>query len=83
MLGVTAAAAAIALFVAWLVLPTPAEIIALRTERDELVNNLAVLNQHGAREDLRQCGTGHLCVRVDMNVAPYGDHRDYFVIRGY
>lgn len=82
-LGVTAAAAAIALFVAWWVLPTPTEIAVLRTERDELASNVAVLNQHGARADFRRCGTGHLCVRVDIHAPRYGDHRDYFVIRGY
>jgi hypothetical protein len=82
-LGVTATAAAIALFVEWWVLPTPTEIAALRTERDALASNVAVLNQRGARADLRRCGTEHLCVRVDMNAPRYGDQRDYFVIRGY
>jgi hypothetical protein len=62
-LGVTAIAAAIALFVAWWVLPTPAEIAALRTERDALASNIAILNQRGARADFRRCGTGHLCVQ--------------------
>jgi hypothetical protein len=82
-IGLTAISAGMALFVAWWVLPTRAEIAALRTERDELASNVAVLNQHGARADLRRCGTGHLCVRVDMNAPRYGDQRDYFVIRSY
>ena len=82
-LGLTAISAGVALFVAWWVLPTRAEIAALRTERDELASNVAVLNQRGARADLRRCGTGHLCVRVDMNAPRYGDQRDYFVVRGY
>jgi len=81
-LGITAISAGIALFVAWWVLPTPAEIARLRTERDELASNLALLSHGGARADLRRCGTGHLCVRVDMNAPRYGDQRDYFVIRG-
>jgi len=82
-LGLTVISIAIALFVAWWVLPTRAEIAALRTQRDELASNVAVLNQRGARADLRLCGTGHLCVRVDVNAPRYGDQRDYFVIRGY
>ena len=82
-LGITAISAGIALFVAWWVLPTPAEIARLRTERDELASNLALLSHGGARADLRRCGTGHLCVRVDMNAPRYGDRRDYFVIRGH
>lgn len=61
-LAVTAAAAAIALFVAWWVLPTPAEIAALRTERDELASEIAFLKEHGAQVDLRGCGAGRLCV---------------------
>jgi hypothetical protein len=82
-LGVTAIAAAIALFVAWWVLPTPAEIAALRTERDALASNIAALNQRGARADFRRCGTGHLCVRVDLNAPRYGESSDYLVIKGY
>ncbi|TLY87838.1 MAG: hypothetical protein E6K35_03755 [Gammaproteobacteria bacterium] len=82
-LGATAIAAAIALFVAWRVLPTPAEITALRTERDTLASNIAALNQRGARADLRRCGTGHLCVRVDLKAPRYGESYDYLVISGY
>ena len=82
-LGVTAIAAVIALFVAWWVLPTPAEIAALRTERDVLASNIALLNQRGARADLRRCGTGHLCVRVDLEAPRYGESSDYLVLRGY
>jgi hypothetical protein len=82
-LGVTAISAAIALFVAWWVLPTPAEIARLRAERDELASNLAVLNQRGARADLRRCGTGRVCVRVDLSAPRYGQSSDYMVIKGY
>ncbi len=82
-LGLTATSAAIALFVAWWVLPTPREIARLRIERDELVSNIAVLNQRGARADLRRCGAGHLCVRVDLSAPRYGESSDYMIIRGY
>src|SRR5690349_8114715 len=48
-LGVTAIALGVALFVAWWLLPTPGEVAALRSERDALASNIAVLNQRGAR----------------------------------
>jgi hypothetical protein len=82
-LGVTAIAFGVSLFVAWWVLPTPAEIAALRTERDALASKIAVLNQRGARADLRRCGSGHLCIRVDLKAPRYGESSDYLVIRGY
>lgn len=82
-LGLTATSAAIALLVAWWVLPTPAEIARLRIERDELASNIAVLNQRGARADLRRCGAGRVCVRVDLSAPRYGESSDYMVIKGY
>jgi len=82
-ISLTAISTAIALVVAWWVLPTRAEIAALRAQRDALASNIAILNQRGARADLRQCGTGHLCVRVDTNAPRYGDQRDFFIIQGY
>ena len=82
-LGLTGTSAAIALFVAWWVLPTAAEIARLRTERDELASNIAVLNQRGARADLRRCGAGRVCVRVDLGAPRYGESSDYMVIKGY
>ena len=81
--GITAIAVAIALLVAWWVLPTPVEIAALRRERDELPSNVAVLDERGARADLRVCGAGRLCVRVDLKAPRYGEHFDYLVIKGY
>jgi hypothetical protein len=82
-LGLTVISVAIALFIAWWVLPTPAEIARLRTERDELTNNIAVLNQRGARADLRRCGARRVCVRVDLSAPRYGERSDYMVIKGY
>jgi hypothetical protein len=82
-LGVTAIALSVALFVAWWVLPAPSEIAALRTERDALARSVAALNQRGARADLRRCGTGRLCVRVDLSAPRFGDSSDYLVIKGY
>lgn len=74
---------AIALGVAWYVLPSRSDIEALRAERDQLADNAALLEQHGARADLRRCGGEHLCVRVDLTAPRFGEQRDYFVIRGY
>ena len=82
-LTLTVTAAAIALLVAWWVLPTPAEIARLRAERDELASNIAALNQRGARADLRRCGTERVCVRVDLTAPRYGESSDYLVIKGY
>jgi len=52
-LGITAIAAVTGLFVAWWILPTPAEIIALRNERDVLASNIANLKQRGACANLK------------------------------
>ena len=82
-LGLTATSAAIALFVAWWVLPTPAEIARLGAERNELASNIAMLNQRGARADMRRCGMGRVCVRVDFSAPRYGESSDYMVIKGY
>ena len=82
-LGLTVISIAIALFIAWWVLPTRAEIARLRSERDELVSNIAALNQRGARADLRRCGAGRVSVRVDLSAPRYGERSDYLVIKGY
>jgi hypothetical protein len=82
-IGLTAISAGIALFVVWWVLPSRGEIAALRTERDQLTSNIAVLDQRGARADLRRCGRRHLCVRADLTAPRYGDSSDYLVIKGY
>jgi hypothetical protein len=81
--GITAPAAAIALFVAWCVLPTQAQVNGLRTERDELASNIAALDHRGARADIRRCGAGRLCVRVDLKAPRYGEGSDYLIIKGY
>jgi hypothetical protein len=65
-------------------LPSAAEIVTLRSRRDELAANLAKLEQQGGRIDWRRCGNARrLCVRVDRQAPTYGDKADYFVIEGY
>jgi len=83
-IGLTLLCCAIPLCVSWWWLPSQSEIVALRSRRDELASNLARLEQHGARIDLRRCGgTDQLCVRVDRKAPVYGEAADYFVVKGY
>jgi hypothetical protein len=83
-IGVTTLCSAIPLGEAWWILPSPAEIAALRATRDELASTVAALERHGGRIDLRRCGSGNrLCVRVDRKAPPYGEAADYLVVHGY
>lgn len=79
MLLSTAAPLAIAL--GWL--PSPSQIARLTAERADLESNLALLREHGARAALSPCGDHHLCVRVDLKQARYGEQSDFLVIHGY
>ena len=82
--GVAAAlSAALPLALAWWLLPSRAEIAALRTSRDELSANLAQLSAGGARAQLRRCGADRrLCVRIDRAAPAFGERADYRVIQG-
>jgi hypothetical protein len=72
------------LAVARWVLPSAAEVSALRARRDELRLNVAKLEQLGGHIDWRRCGdTRRLCVRVDRKAPTYGEKADYYVIDGY
>jgi hypothetical protein len=69
---------------AWWLLPTSAEIIALRSRRDQLAEELTRLRRSGGLIDLRRCGSGQRwCVRVDRKAPVYGDESDYLVVKGY
>jgi len=64
--------------------PTRAELIRLRSERDSLKLQVAQLAQRGGRIDLRQCGRdGRLCARVERSAPRYGTDGDYYVLKGY
>jgi hypothetical protein len=66
------------------VLPSAAEISALRARRDQLAASVVRLEQQGGRVDWRHCGdAARLCVRVDRAAPPYGDKADYYVLKGY
>ena len=69
---------------AWWLLPTSAEISALRARRDQLAGDLATLQRNGGLIDLRRCGSGQRwCVRVDRKAPVYGDDSDFLVVKGY
>jgi hypothetical protein len=83
-LGVALLCALIPVVVARWVLPSTAELTALRFKRDEMNVNLQRLQQLGGRVDWRRCGeSGRLCVRVDRKAPTYGEKGDYFVVEGY
>jgi hypothetical protein len=83
-LGLALLCALIPVGVARWVLPSPAELAALRAKRDELNSNLQRLQQLGGRVEWRRCGeAGRLCVRVDRKAPTYGEKADYVVVEGY
>ena len=83
-LGIATLATAIPLgFACWL-LPSSAEVAALRVARDQLNTNIGLLDARGGRAALRRCGaTRRLCVRVDRGAPAYGDAGDYLIVKGY
>jgi len=83
-LGVAVLCTAIPGAIAHFMLPSAAEISALRVRRDELSSNVAQLEQRGGLVDWRRCGdAGRLCVRVDLKSTPYGANADYYVVKDY
>jgi hypothetical protein len=82
--GVTTLCSAIPLGLACWVIPSRAEIAALRSRHDELAAKIAALEDRGGRVDLRRCGeTARLCVRVDRKAPVYGEKSDYLILGGY
>jgi len=69
---------------AWWLLPSPAEVAALRASRDLLSADVARLRREGATVDLKHCGPEQrLCARVDRAAPRYGEAADYVVLKGY
>src|SRR5204863_4608 len=65
-------------------LPSHAEVAAVRATRSELSSNVALLIQQGGRVELRHCGAARrLCVHVDRGAPTYGEASDYLVVKGY
>jgi hypothetical protein len=82
--GTTMLCSAIPLVLACWIIPSRAEIAALRARHDELAIQIANLEKRGGRIDLRRCGDGaRLCVRVDRKAPIYGEQSDYLIVRGY
>jgi hypothetical protein len=82
--GVTALSAAIPVGIGWWLLPSRAEVSALRAARVELSGNIAQLAQQGGKVELRHCGAARrLCVHVDRSAPSYGEASDYLVVKGY
>jgi hypothetical protein len=77
-------AAALPFALAWWLLPSRAELQALRATRDELAGNIARLSERGAQAQLRRCGSERrLCVRIDRSAPAYGESGEYLVVKGY
>jgi hypothetical protein len=83
-LGVVLLATAIPLgLFAWIV-PSQAEITALRSQRADLEAAILHLRQQGAQIEWRRCGDElRLCVRIDRKAPAFGEQADYRIARGY
>jgi hypothetical protein len=83
-LALSSLSTAIALAVAWWVLPSRADLAALRTRHAEYVAAIAALERAGGRADLRRCGDQQrLCIRVDRRAPAYGQSGEFLIIHGY
>ncbi len=83
-IGITLVCSAIPVALTCLIIPSGADIAALRAKHDELATKIASLQEQGGRIELRRCGeNGRLCVRVDRKAPTYGEQSDYLVVRGY
>ena len=70
--------------IAHYLLPSPADISALRVQRDALAQNVSSLEQRGGKIDWKSCGDpARLCVRIDRKAPVYGEKADYYVAKGY
>ncbi len=83
-LVLSALSTALALAVAWWILPSRAELAVLRARHDEYAASVAALERAGGRVDLRRCGDQQrLCVRVDRRAPAYGESGDFLIVHGY
>jgi hypothetical protein len=83
-LVLSALCTALALAVAWWILPSRAELAVLRTRHDEYAASVAALERAGGRVDLRRCGDQQrLCVRVDRRAPAYGESGEFLIVHGY
>ncbi len=82
--AVLSVAASLPAALAWWLVPTSAEIDALRARRDELSANIARLTRQGANVELRRCGNEQrLCVRIETSAPAYGAAGDFRIVKGH
>ena len=82
--GIAALSALIPSAIVYWTLPTTSTIDSLRGRRDALSKNIVDLERTGARVEWRRCGeAARVCVRIDRKAPVYGEHADYYVIKGY
>ena len=80
--AVTLVSAALGAGTTWRLLPSTAEIAALRARRAALIADISRLEQYGAGVQLRRCGAhGRLCVRVDRKGPAYGADGDFLLVK--
>ena len=67
----------------WL-LPSAAEVAALRASRDQLSADVTRLRGEGGAVELQHCGPQRrLCARLDRTAPRYGEAADFVVLKGY
>jgi hypothetical protein len=65
-------------------LPSHAQMMLLRTQRDAMRAEIAALGASGGKIDLRRCGSDQRwCVRVERQGPVYGPDSDFLVVKGY
>ncbi len=68
----------------WWLLPTQAELAALRSKSELMAGTVTRLHDAGGAVDLRRCGPAQrLCARIDRAAPRYGAASDYLVLQGY
>ncbi len=82
--AVLSVAASLPVALAWWLMPSSAEMEALRARRDELAANVARFARQGGNAELRHCGNEQrLCVRIEKTAPAYGAAGDFRIIKGY
>jgi hypothetical protein len=80
----TVLVSAMSMLCVWCLVPSNAQISAMRARQQQLAVAIDALEQRGGRIDLRRCGSSdRWCVRVDRQAPTYGEQSDYYVVKGY
>ena len=82
--GIVGVCSLVPAVLAWMLMPSRAQLIQARQSLDQLSVGIARLSREGGRIDLRRCGEANrLCARVDRKAPFYGEESDYAVLKGY